>query len=154
MTAELPSITYQRRKLFRPGPADITYAYNILNRHVFRNQLRNPGVATGRLNHSWGTCQWNFKEQQGSYCNIWLADKWFCPQWFMNTLAHEMIHQWQWDIYRWEHHETYGREIPMDSGAHGPSFFAWREEFAYYGLCLKTGFGQRRWFKHQDFMKC
>jgi hypothetical protein len=155
MEAELPSITYQRRKQFRPKPADITYAYNIINRHVFRGQLRNPGIATGRLNRAWGTCQWHYSERtNGSYCDLWLADKWFCPHWFMNTLAHEMVHQWQWDIYRWDHQDYFGRDPNVDSGGHGPSFFTWREEFAYYGLTLKTGFGQKRWFKHQDFRKC
>ena len=39
MEAELPSITYQRRKLFRPGIEDINYAYDIINRHVFHKQL-------------------------------------------------------------------------------------------------------------------
>ena len=154
MEAELPSVTFQRRKLFRPGPADIEYAYNLLNRHVFKNSLRNPGVTTGRIGRAWGTCQWNPTERKGSHCDIWLADKWFCQQWFMNTLAHEMVHQWQWDVYRWEHHEYYGRELYMYSGAHGPSFFWWREEFAHFGLTLKTGFGQKRWFKHQSFDKC
>lgn len=154
MEAELPSITYQRRKLFRPRPADITYAYNLLNRHVFRNKLKKPTIITGQLRKTWGTCQWNHTEQSGSYCELRLVDKWFCPQWFMNTLAHEMVHQWQWDIYRWEHQDYYGRDIYQESGAHGPSFFMWREEFAYYGLNLKTAFGQKRWFKFQNFNKC
>lgn len=154
MQAELPSITYQRKKLFRPNPADITYAYHLLNRHLFHNKLRKPDITTGRLGPAWGTCQWNHNEKNGSYCEIWLADKWFCPQWFMNTLAHEMIHQWQWDCYRWDYRELYGREIYMNSGGHGPSFFKWREDFAHYGLTLKTAFGQRRWFKYQNFNKC
>lgn len=155
MEAELPSITYQRRKSFRPNPADVTYAYNLLNRHLFGNQLRRPEITTGQIRNAWGTCQW-FHEynNNGSYCGLWLADKWFCPQWFMNTLAHEMVHQWQWDVYRWDHIDYYGRDIHQDSGGHGPSFFMWREEFAYYGLTLKTAFGQKRWFKHQNFSKC
>jgi hypothetical protein len=48
----------------------------------------------------------------------------------------------------------FGREINLMSAAHGPSFFAWRERMAYYGLDLKTSHGMKRWFKHQDLTKC
>lgn len=155
MEAPLPGITYQRRKQFRPGPADITYAYNIINRHVFKSQLQMPKITVGRVNRAWGTCQWHYEERKsGSFCDLWLADKWYCQQWFMNTLAHEMVHQWQWDIYRWDHLDYYGKEMATESHGHGPSFFAWRDEFEFYGLNLKTWFRQRKWFKFQDFTKC
>jgi SprT-like family len=155
METELPSIEYQRRKLFRPKPADIVYVYNILNRHLFQNQLQRPEIRIGKLSNAWGTCRWNYQEQYtGSYCDLWLANKWFCPQWFLNTLAHEMVHQWQWDIYRWDHQDYYGRDPNTQSGGHGPSFFAWREEFDYYGLTLKGWFRMKKWFKYQDFHKC
>jgi hypothetical protein len=155
MEAPLPSITYQRRKQFRPGPADITYAYNIINRHVFKSQLQMPKITVGRVGRAWGTCQWHYNElKSGSYCELWLADKWYCPQWFMNTLAHEMVHQYQWDVYRWDHLDYYGKEMATESHGHGPSFFAWRDEFEYYGLNLKSWFRQRKWFKFQDFTKC
>lgn len=152
MESSLPSITYQRRKLFRPDYADINYAYNIINRYCFDNQLRKPEIVQRQLKGVWGFCQWELEEQtNGSHCSINLVDKWFCPQWFVQTLAHEMAHQYQWDIHRWEH---YNGNMPTDSGGHGPSFFMWRERFAHYGLDLKTAHGQKRWFRHQDFRKC
>ena len=155
MEAELPSITYQRRKEFRPSDADITYAYNLINRHVFHNQLRRPVIRTGRVNHAWGICQWYEREQKnGTFCDLWIADKWFCPQWFMNVLAHEMVHQWQWDVYRYDHHEYYGREINCQGGGHGPSFFSWRDTFDYYGLNLKGWHRTKKWFLYQNFDKC
>lgn len=149
MQAELPSITYQRRKLFRPDVSDAIYAYKIINRYVFDNQLRRPIIEIAQTKKCWAYCEWKDKHVwNGSWCVIRLNDKWFCPQWFLNTLAHEMVHQYQWDVYRWDHN------LPENSGAHGPSFFMWREEFEYYGLTLKTAFGQRRWFKFQDFTRC
>lgn len=155
MAADLPSITYQRRKQFRPQYADVIYAYNIINRHVFENLLRLPKIEIGQLRHTWGECHWlHAREFSSSQCEIYLTDKWFCQQWFINVLAHEMIHQWQWDHYRWEHQEIHGRDLHLNSGGHGPSFFAWRDRFADYGLTLKVAFGQKRWFKHQDFTKC
>jgi hypothetical protein len=121
---------------------------------VFDNQLYRPEIELGRLRKIWGYCQWQ-KDQQdtGSYCTIKLSDKWFCEQWFMNTLAHEMVHQYQWDIYRWDHLDYYGKEMNKTSGAHGPSFYMWRPKFEAFGLSLKIYWSQRRWFKYQEFAK-
>lgn len=152
MESSLPSITYQRRKLFRPSYADIKYVYKIVNRYCFDNRLRMPEIEQRQLRGVWGFCQWENEEQNnGSHCYINIVDKWFCAQWFVQTLAHEMAHQYQWDIHRWEY---YNGKMPTDGGGHGPSFFMWRDRFAHYGLDLKIAHGQRRWFKHQDFRKC
>lgn len=155
MTAELPSRTYQRRKSFRPTDDDVIYAYNLVNKYVFDGVLTKPEITQKSLRNMMGFCQWLPESQEsGSWCRIGLMDKWFCPQWFMNTLAHEMVHQYQWDVYRWQHLEQYGRGMCESSGAHGPTFYAWRERFEHYGLTLKISFGQRRWFRHQTFTKC
>ena len=155
MEAPLPSLTYQRQKQFRPSHADITYAYNLINRQVFKNQLRRPKLTMGRVGRAWGTCQWYYSEQTpGTFCDLWIADKWFCQQWFINVLAHEMVHQWQWDIYRWDHESCYGKAMPVHSAGHGPSFFSWRDEFDYYGLSLKGWFRTKKWFLYQDFARC
>ena len=155
MEAELPSLTYQRRKLYRPTEFDVNTTYRQINRYIFDNQLTRPEIIVkSNVYKVWGCCTWlDTQQHTGSWCRITLGDKWFCPQWFLNTLAHEMVHQWQWDIHRAEL-DAEGKKIPIGSGAHGPSFFRWREQFAEYGLDLKTAHGQRRWFKHQDFSKC
>jgi hypothetical protein len=151
MAAPLPSISYQKRRGFRVGPEDVKYAYKIINRYVFDNQLRMPEMSTGITRDYWGMCIGNIHAQPtGSYCTIKLSDKWFCPQWFMNVVAHEMAHQYQWDIDRYDR-ATLGLEPIM---SHGPTFFAWRDRFDHYGLTLKTANGQKRWFAHQDFHKC
>jgi hypothetical protein len=155
MEADLPSKTYQRRKQFRPTVSNVIYSYNIINRHIFDGVLHRPEIRLLSLRKVWGVCNW-FENRQysGSFCRIDLMDKWFCPQWFLNTLAHEMVHQYQWDIYRWEHIDLYGRPMYEKSGAHGPSFHVWKDRFAEYGLHLKLSYGQKRWFKHQDFTRC
>lgn len=155
MAQPLPSITYQRRKSFRPSDMDVVYAYNIINKYVFDGVLCKPELKQGIIKKAWGMCHWMHEEQNtGSSCKIQLSDKWFCPQWFMNTLAHEMVHQYQWDIYQWDHLDYFGKPMFQGSGAHGPSFYAFRERFEYYDLNLKISFGQKRWFKHQCFTKC
>jgi hypothetical protein len=155
MASPLPSITYQRRKQFRPNAEGINYAYMIINKYVFNNQLKKPKILVKQLPRQWGNCLWDAVQHPGgSSCIITLVPNWFSVHWFMNTLAHEMVHQYQWDVYRFEHEDYYGRPMYENSGAHGPSFFAWREQFEYYDLHLKTYFGQKRWFKYQDFTKC
>ena len=151
MAMPLPSITYQKHKQFRPTDSDIIYAYNIINRHVFDGQLKRPEITQGRINNCWGQCTWmQHPDTLEYYTKIRLVDKWYCAQWFMNTLAHEMVHQWQWDIHRVDN----GGYIYEYSGAHGPSFFAWRDRFAEYGLHLKTSHRMKKWFTYQDFAKC
>lgn len=155
MQADLPSLTYQRRKLFRPTHEDVGYAYRLVNKNIFQNRLRIPKITLGQSYKYWGYCQWNDKEQDtGSYCTIKLSDKWFCQQWFMNTLTHEMVHQYQWDVYRWEYYNAFGKSINYNSGGHGPSFFVWRDICEYFSVSLKTAHGQKRWFKYQNFNKC
>lgn len=154
MDRPLPSITYQLRLSFRPCYKDITHAYNMINKHIFDNVLRRPKIEQGIRRNTWGFCMWEdlTDPSTGSSCKIFISDKWFCPQWFMQTLAHEMVHQYQWDHGRQERLRVgLRREL---CGDHGPSFFEWRDKFAYYGLDLKTAHGRRRWFKHQDFSKC
>jgi len=152
MESPLPSLTYQRRLQFRPTYKDINYAYKIINRHIFNNVLHKPVIKQGTRRDTWGFCTWEFEKQKsGSWCIIQLSNKWFCPQWFIQTLAHEMVHQYQWDKID---KETRSLAFYNPSGAHGPSFFEWREQFAYYGLDLKTAHGRVRWFEYQDFAKC
>jgi hypothetical protein len=77
-------------------------------------------------------------------------DKWFCAQWAVTVIAHEMVHQHQWDIEgpkRWRK----GKDFLM---SHGPTFFRFRDKLEKYGISLKTAHSQRKWFKHQDLFRC
>ena len=77
-------------------------------------------------------------------------DKWYCKQWLITVLAHEMCHQYQWDVQGPKRLKA-GKE-PMLS--HGPSFFVFRDKLAKHGIALKNSHSRRRWFKHQNFFKC
>lgn len=162
MTAELPVVSKQKRLPFRPTQSQAQSLYRSINKYIFDNQLTMPDIVLkGNLRKCWGACNWELSRQKsashgkrGTWCTIELMDKWFCPQWFCTTLAHEMVHQYQWDYYRWDHWEEFGREVNLTSAAHGPSFFAWRPIVAEFGIDLKTSHGMKRWFKHQDFRKC
>jgi hypothetical protein len=107
---------------------------------------------TARCRKYWGMCYASYEivKYRKTYCKIRLMDKWFCKQWLITTLAHEMVHQYQWDIDGTKR-EREGKERLM---SHGPSFYAHRERLAKHGISLKVGHGQKRWLKHQSFAKC
>jgi hypothetical protein len=155
MTGDLPPKTYQRKKLYRPTEYEVKTAYRLLNRYVFNDQLSRPEIEVkSHLRGCWGCCHWlPAQKYYGSWCRIMLSDKYFCEQWFYTVLAHEMVHQWQWDIH-WHELDLIGKQLPVSSGAHGPSFYSWRDRFAEHGLSLKIAHGQKRWFRHQDFSRC
>ena len=158
MTADPLSKTEQRRLPFRPDCEEVDALYRSINRNVFDNLLTQPDIELGVIQKAWGLCHWEDSLQRrgshgklGTWCRMRLSDKWYSPQWFCAILAHEMVHQYQWDIHRWEHRYDFGCDPRSRySGAHGPSFREWRGELARFGVPLKNSFGRRRWFRTQD----
>lgn len=151
MSIPLPSITEQKRLYFRPNRRFIHHVYELLNYSVFNNELKKPTltVAPRRRNY-WGMCIGHISAQRtGSYCDIVLMDKWISIQWMVATLAHEMAHQYQWDILGPERHYE-GKDFLM---SHGPSFFRFREPLEHNSIPLKTSHSQRRWYEYQDLFK-
>jgi hypothetical protein len=156
LNAELPSVSVQKRLPYRPSYWEVDTMYKTLNRCVFDNQLTQPEITLGQWPKYWGMCIWENDRQrrsswgkEGTWCNIRLSNKWYSPQWFLVTLAHEMVHQYQWDITRFD---EYDGNHP--DGAHGPSFFAWRDELAYWDIPLKTAHRMKKWMRTQNIWKC
>jgi len=153
MREPLPSIGYQKRLSYRTNVAEVIELYKIINQACFNNKLNMPEIeVTPRCRKYWGMCYGSFEivKYRKTYCKIRLMDKWFCKQWLITTLAHEMVHQYQWDIDGTKR-EREGKNRIM---SHGPSFYAHREKLAKHGISLKMGHGQKRWLKHQRFDKC
>jgi hypothetical protein len=141
MNSPIPSVTYQKRKLYRPNIQEVQKVYCLINRYVFNNKLVMPPIELGICRKYWGMCFGYEQEMNpGTYCKIKLTDKWFCKQWFVTTLAHEMVHQYEWDVLN-------------KNMTHRQSFFMWKEKLAKFNIDLKTYYGYKRWFKYQDFKK-
>lgn len=152
MELPLPSYYEQKRLVFRPGNRLVHHIYELINYEVFDSTLRKPKLeVVPRCRKYWGMCVGHtYRDYTGSHCKIIMMDKWFCMQWFVTTLAHEMVHQYQWDIIGPER-EQEGKDWLM---SHGPTFFDFRDELEYHNISLKTAHSQRRWFRHQDLFKC
>ena len=152
MAMPLPPIREQKRLMFRPSQWQVSHVYKLVNDSVFYNALRKPElILKPRCRKYWGMCYGSHEKlRNGSYCKIELMDKWISPQWMIATLAHEMVHQYQWDIAGPEREEE-GLNPIM---SHGPSFFQFRDLLEEHDIPLKTAHSQRRWYKHQSLFKC
>jgi hypothetical protein len=153
MSEPLPSIGLQKKLSYRPTKREVKKLYNIINEEIFNNEL--PPAHLEVKSHCrgyWGLCmaQGFNPKKKSSQCKIRLTDRWYCKQWLIDTLAHEMVHQYQWDIYSKER-AVEGKEPIM---SHGPSFYKFRKQLAEYGIMLKRTSRTSLWFKYQTLSKC
>lgn len=156
MSVDLPNRTYQKRLQYRTTKREVIYLYNLLNKEVFNNMLPAPEIeVVPNCRTYWGICMAKFiylkiNNNGKSNCRIRLMDKWYCRQWLISVLAHEMCHQYQWDILGPKRIKE-GKKPLM---SHGPTFFLFREKLAKHGIPLKRALGARAWFTHQNLFKC
>lgn len=137
MNSPLPPSSEQRLNCYRPSIREVCKIYSVINKYVFGHRLTRPPIELGICRGSWGWCHGNDNmTRKGTYCRIKLADKWPYIQSMVTTLAHEMVHQYQWDIGRLKR-ERMGREIIM---SHGPSFFEWRSKLLEFNINLHAGY--------------
>ena len=153
MEQPLPSKTEQRQKSYRPKMKEVKAIYRLINREIFYNQLPMPKILLRRLYDCVGICEG--KEgpirKTKSHCTIHLADRYYCRQWMISTLAHEMVHQYQWDVYS---NIRVKRGLPRHM-SHGPSFYIWRNKLARHGIALKANsLKEHHWFNKQDTREC
>ena len=153
MHEELPNIAFQKRLLYRTDYREVVDMWSILNKTIFYSELKIPIIEVmPRCREYWGICYGAHEKirRRRSLCKIRLMDKWYCKQWLITTLAHEMCHQYQWDIIG-EERISEGKDRLM---SHGPSFFLFKDKLAEYGIPLKTSHRQKRWFKYQNLFRC
>lgn len=152
MRQELPSIGYQKRLCYRTDYNEVENLYWLINKRVFDNKLEMPVIEVSpRCRNYWGICYGghDYTHTTNSFCKIKLMDKWYCKQWLITTLAHEMCHQYQWDVLG-DERELHGKDRLM---SHGPSFYKFREKLAEQGISLKIAHSRRKWFETQDLFK-
>lgn len=155
MVQDLPNITSQKRMHYRTSHREVLALFKLINKEIFNNKLPVPTILVqSNCRKYWGMCIATHvtldSDQSKSQCIIKLSDKWYCKQWLITTLAHEMCHQYQWDILG--HKRIKEGKQPLMS--HGPSFFVYRNKLMKYGIPLKRALGVKPWFTHQNLFKC
>ena len=152
MESPLPSIGQQKRLSYRTNINEVTRLYKMLNWYIFDNALSMPTLeVVPRCRKYWGMCYGSYDApiRNRSSCKIRLMDKWYCKQWLVAVLAHEMCHQYQWDIQGLERRKV-GKDPIM---SHGPSFFVFRDRLKKHGISLKGSHSRRKWFLYQNLFK-
>lgn len=151
MATPLPTLSEQRAKCYRPSLREVYKIYGLLNKYIFRNRLHRPKIHLARCRDYWGLCTglWH-PTRSGALCEIKLSDKFYCIQWLVAVLAHEMVHQYQWEVL--------GRSLLAEGKYsvmnHGSTFYEWKDAFAEYNLPLNLFItSANKWFEQQNFTR-
>lgn len=149
MSEDFPNKTYMRRMGYIANMREVKSLFRLINEEVFYNKLSMPKIVLkSRLRDCWGICQGADKpfRKGKSRCTIVLAERWYCKQWLIMSLAHEMVHQYQWDIYS-EIRCRQGKESLM---SHGPSFYIFRKRLAKHGIPLREFNDHHKWLSSKE----
>jgi hypothetical protein len=148
MSEPLPKISLQKKLAYRTNKHEVQELYNIINQEIFDNQLPLAKLQVKKnCRGYWGICLaegFSIRKKR-SQCTIRVSDRWYCKQWLITILAHEMAHQYQWDVYSRERYKL-GLEPIL---SHGPSFFVFKNRFKEHGITLKRVHKLSSWFKYQ-----
>lgn len=155
MVQDLPNRTSQRRMRYRTNNREVLALFKLINKEIFNSRLPTPEIQVqSNCRKYWGMCIAKHialeADQTKSQCTIKLSDKWYCKQWLITTLAHEMCHQYQWDI---ESKKRARQGLPPIM-SHGPSFYQFRDKLKKHGIPLKVHNDHEKWFVTQRLFKC
>lgn len=109
---------------FRPTIADCREVFRSINRSVFNNELKMPSFRLVYSKEFWGLCVGDLGDP--TRCTIKMNKSFLSKRLFVYTMAHEMVHQWEW--------------LNNDDMTHGPKFFQWRNEMSKYGIVLSRAY--------------
>jgi len=113
---------------FSPTPLQVARSYNILNSCLFDNKLRKPNIIYRNMRDAWALCEGDVYTGEDRFehdpvCHrIIINDRFPSRKFFLEVLAHEMIHQYQCEF-----------QNRMD---HGQTFWAWKNKLEKHNLRL------------------
>jgi len=105
---------------FRPTIQDCREIWSNINRNVFNGELKMPSFRLVYTKAFWGECQGVLEDQ--TRVKMKINKSFLSKRLFINTMAHEMVHQWEW--------------LNNENMTHGPQFFLWRDQLANYNITL------------------
>jgi len=136
LEAPMPTKSEQRRRSYRPDEAEAKRVFRAINKAIFGDTLHLPPIRFARTKACWGWCDGTVKPYGEEYVpytkEIVMYPYYPSIHLFIATLAHEMVHHWQWTVKSVER-RAQGKEPLM---SHGPSFTQWRQLLKKYGLPL------------------
>lgn len=95
---------------FTVTPDLVLYWWKLLNKAVFNDQLLTPRkIICRRFHDDWGWC---IPLSKKGNVHIGINSEHHDRKHFLETLSHEMVHQWQW--------------TKVGEMTHGKSFYQWK----------------------------
>ena len=150
LSLDLPSLSQQKRREYKTNKEEVINIYIQLNKQVFNSELILPEIVLLKKPKKYfGECKAiDFVPiyTDRSNCIICLSTNWICQQWLVMILAHEMCHQYQWDIESIERIKNKRKPIL----SHGPTFFKFRSRLNELGIPLKKLYSVDKWLKTQN----
>lgn len=119
---------------FCPTIADCREAFRSINRNVFNNELRMPNFRLVYTKEYWGECKG--VDNDTTRVTIKMNKSFLSKRLFINTLAHEMVHQWEW--------------LTNENMTHGPQFFLWRDQLAKFNITLSRCYRIKHYKLNKD----
>jgi len=117
----IPNRTEYWKNQYRPTQQKVAYTYNMLNKILFKGRLVRPNIELYRQQQCWGWANLldNHRVHMG------LSNRYPCEQFFVGVLAHEMIHQWQWEV---DAVKRIKQGLRTQT-CHGENFQIWKDKF-------------------------
>ena len=146
MQTPLPPIEYQKKRLYVPDVEEIRYLHKILNEVVFGNKLRDPPLKLKNMMY-FGLCSGYAETNKlPHHAAIALQRRYHCVQWVVLILAHEMAHQYQWEV---------DGAVRLVEGkrpllSHGPTFYKFSKQLKEYGIPLRKSYCSHLWLATQN----
>ena len=112
----------KHKKIFIPSKHGITRWTNILNEEIFNNKIHPFKYIEIRRRHGCHAEHIGWDAGQFVYGELSMNNSFYNKTEFIYTLAHEMIHQWQWMNF----HKT----------NHGKSFMKWKNKLKKFEIPL------------------
>ena len=119
----IQEIRKQIQDEFVPTKSIITRWFNIFNSEIFNNNIHPFNDIEIKRKQGCHAEHIPFEDSYGNiYATLSINKKFFNKNEFLYTLAHEMIHQWQW--------------MNLYKSDHGESFWKWKSRLAKFEIPL------------------
>ena len=91
-----------------PSKHLITRWHNILNSEVFNNRIHPFKNIEIKRKHGCHAEHYGYEDDKYLYGTLSISNLFENKSYFIYTLAHEMVHQWQWmHLYKTDHGQTF-----------------------------------------------
>lgn len=112
-----------KREKYIPSLKECKEWFVIINKEIFQNQLPEFADMEIRRRHGcWGEIE-GCETKSDRFSRLSMNHHFKSKKHFIEVLAHEMVHHYQWTVLR-------------EELTHGESFFAWKPKFVQHDMSL------------------